>query len=175
MSEEELVCRARQGDRDAFAGLVRGHERRLLALCWNMLGDRDEARDAAQDALLQAFQNLGRFDGGRAFAPWLLGIGAKRCLDRLRKRRTFLRYFQGHAGEWLGRPAPGPEAAAAGESAGRLLQRLPAKERAAISLAAFEGFSAREIAAALGCAESTARVHLYKARLRLKKEVADEM
>lgn len=40
MSEEELVCRARRGDRDAFAGLVREHERRLLALCWNMLGDR---------------------------------------------------------------------------------------------------------------------------------------
>lgn len=175
MSEEELVGRARQGDRDAFAGLVRSHERRLLALCWSMLGDREEARDAAQDALLQAFQNLGRFDGGRSFAPWLLGIGAKRCLDRLRKRRTFLRYFQGHAREWLGRGAPDPEAEAGGEMAGRLLLKLPARERAAISLAAFEGFSAREIGAALGCSESTARVHLFNARLKLKKEVADEM
>ena len=59
--------------------------------------------------------------------------------------------------------------------AGRLLLKLPARERAAISLAAFEGFSAREIGAALGCSESTARVHLFNARLKLKKEVADEM
>ncbi len=175
MSEEELVRSARQGDRDAFAGLVRSHEKRLLALCWNMLGDREEARDAAQDALLQAFQNLERFDGGRGFAPWLLGIGAKRCLDRLRRRRTFLRYFRGHAGEWLGGEAPRPEAAAEAETAGRLLQRLPARERAALSLTVFEGFSAREVAAALGCSESTARVHVYNARVRLKKEVADEL
>lgn len=175
MSEEELIRCARLGDRDAFAGLVSAHEKKLLALCWNMLGDREEARDAAQDALLQAFLNLGRFDPGRSFVRWLLGIGAKRCLDRLRKKRTFLRYFQGHAGEWLGGAAPGPEAVAVGEDAGRLLQRLPARERAAISLAVFEDFNAREIAAALGCSESTARVHLFNARVKLKKEVADEM
>ena len=140
-----------------------------------MLGEREEARDAAQDALLQAFQYLGRFDAGRSFCQWLLGIGAKRCLDRLRKKRTFLRYFQGHAREWLGREEPRPEAAAERESAGRLLQRLPPRERAAISLAVFEGFSAREIAGSLGCSENTARVHLFNARVRLKKEVADEL
>lgn len=173
MTEEELIRSAQLGDRDAFAGLVSRHEKKLLALCWNMLGEREEARDAAQDALLQAFQNLARFDAGRSFCQWLLGIGAKRCLDRLRKRKTFLRYFQGHANEWLAREGPRPEAVAETESAGRLLQKLPARERAAVSLAVFEGFGAREIAAALGCSENTARVHLFNARVRLKKEVAD--
>jgi RNA polymerase sigma-70 factor (ECF subfamily) len=172
MTETELIGRAQRGDRDAFASLVSGHEKKLLALCWNMLGEREEARDAAQDALLQAFQNLGRFDSGRSFCPWLLGIGAKRCLDRLRRKRSFLRHFRDHAAEWLGREEPRPETVAENESAGQLLQNLPARERAAISLAVFEGFSAPEIAAALGCAVSTARVHLFNARLKLKREVA---
>jgi RNA polymerase sigma factor (sigma-70 family) len=57
--------------------------------------------------------------------------------------------------------------------AGRLLQKLTPKERAAISLAVFEDFSAREIAALQGCAESTVRVRLFNARVKLKKEVAD--
>lgn len=175
MTETELIRNAQLGDRDAFAGLVSSHEKKLLALCWNMLGEREEARDAAQEALLQAFENLSRFDAGRSFIKWLLGIGAKRCLDRLRQRRTFLRYFQDHAREWQGRGGPRTASAADGESAGRLLQKLSSRERAVVSLTVFEDFSAREIAAALGCAENTVRVHLFNARVKLKKEVADGM
>ena len=173
MTEEELIRNARLGDRAAFSELVSCHEKKLLALCWNMMGDRDEARDAAQDALLQAFQNLARFDAGRSFIKWLLGIGAKRCLDRLRRRRTFLKYFQEYGRE-RGRPADAPALADAVDGrAGRLLQKLTPKERAAISLAVFEDFTAREIAALQGCSESTVRVRLFNARVKLKKEVAD--
>jgi len=170
MTETELIRSAQLGDRDAFAGLVSSHEKKLLALCWNMLGEREEARDAAQETLLQAFDHFARFDPGRDFCKWLLGIGAKRCLDRLRKRRTFLRYFQNHAREWLGQEGPRPEAAG---DAGRLLQKLSGRERTAISLSVFENFNAREIGATLGCSESTVRVYLFNARRKLKKEVAN--
>jgi RNA polymerase sigma-70 factor (ECF subfamily) len=172
MIETDLIRNARLGDRDAFVGLVSSHEKKLLALCWNMLGEREEARDAAQETLLQAFENFSRFDPERSFVKWLLGIGAKRCLDRLRQRRSFQRYFVGRAREWL-RPAAAPEANE--DRAGRLLQKLSARERAVVSLSVFEDFSAREIAAMLGCSENTARVHLFNARLKLKKEVADGM
>lgn len=179
MTEGELVLKARQGDRDAFAGLVSLHEKKLLALCWNMLGEREEARDAAQETLLQAFQNLERFDPERSFLKWLLGIGAKRCLDRLRRRRTFRRLFQQYAlerGPALRQGPAGPSAPAPGGPdegrTGRLLQRLSPKERATVSLAVFEGFNAREIAELEGCTESTVRVRLFNARLKLRKEVA---
>lgn len=173
MTESELIRSAQLGDRDAFAGLVSCHEKKLLALCWNMMGDREEARDAAQDALLQAFQNIARFDAGRSFVKWLLGIGAKRCLDRLRRRRTFLKYFQDYGRE-RGRPVDAPAMDGPGDGrAGRLLQKLNPRERAAISLAVFEDFSAREIADLQGCSENTVRVRLFNARVKLKKEVAD--
>jgi RNA polymerase sigma factor (sigma-70 family) len=173
MTEEDLIRDAKLGDRAAFAGLVSCHEKKLLALCWNMLGNREEARDAAQEALLQAFENFTRFDAGRSFIKWLLGIGAKRCLDRLRKRRTFLKYFQDYGRE-RGRPADAPAMGGPGDDrAGRLLQKLSPRERATISLAVFEDFSAREIADLQGCSENTVRVRLFNARLKLKKEVAD--
>lgn len=170
MTEEDLIRDARRGDRAAFSGLVSCHEKKLLALCWNMLGDREEARDAAQEALLQAFENFGRFDAGRSFVKWLLGIGAKRCLDRLRKRRTFLKYFQEYGRE-RGQPAAAMDGPGDGRAA-RLLQKLSPRERATISLAVFEDFSAREIADLQGCSENTVRVRLFNARLKLKKEVA---
>ena len=87
----------------------------------------------------------------------------------------FLRYFQDYVREWeRRRPADAPAANNPGDgSDGRLLQKLSPRERVAISLSAFEDFNAREIAAALGCSENTARVHLFNARVKLKKEVAD--
>jgi len=173
MIETELVHRAQLGDRDAFAGLVSCHEKKLLALCWNMLGEREEARDAAQETLLQAFQNFGRFDPERSFIKWLLGIGAKRCLDRLRKRRTFLGFFQNYAREWKEQGGPRVPAAAESGDAGRLLQKLSPRERSAVSLAVFEDFNAREIAGMLGCSENTVRVYLFNARVKLKREVAN--
>jgi RNA polymerase sigma-70 factor (ECF subfamily) len=175
MTEAELIRDARLGDREAFGGLARLHEKKLLALCWNMTGDRDEARDAAQEALLQAFQNLERFDAGRSFIKWLLGIGAKRCLDRLRARRTFRRFLQDYVQEGRGHGGWRHPAHAENESTVRLLQKLSGRERTAISLAVFEDFSAREIAAVLRCSENTARVHLFNARAKLKKEVACDM
>ena len=175
MTEPELIRDAQQGDRAAFGELALRHEKKLLALCWNMMGDRDEARDAAQEALLQAFQNLERFDAERSFIKWLLGIGAKRCLNRLRARKTFRRFFQNYVQEWRGRGGLRNPALGDSGNTGRLLQKLSGRERTAISLAVFEDFSAREIAAVLGCSENTARVHLFNARSKLKKEVANDM
>ena len=143
-----------------------------------MLGEREDARDAAQEALLQAFQNLARFEPERSFIKWLLGIGAKRCLDHLRRRRNFLKYIRDFTRERGGPPHREPSGPAAAPvldepGAGRLLQKLSPRERAVVSLAVFEDFSAREIAMALGCSENTARVHLFNTRVKLKKEVAD--
>jgi RNA polymerase sigma-70 factor (ECF subfamily) len=175
MTEAELIRDAQQGDRAAFGELACLHEKKLLALCWNMMGDRDEARDAAQESLLQAFQNLERFDAGRSFIKWLLGIGAKRCLSRLRARKTFQRFFQNYIREWRGPGEMHNSVIVDSGSTGRLLQKLSGRERTAISLAVFEDFSAREIAAVLGCSENTARVHLFNARAKLKKEVTRDM
>jgi RNA polymerase sigma-70 factor (ECF subfamily) len=175
MTEAELIRDAQQGDRATFGELVLRHEKKLLALCWNMLGDRDEARDAAQEALLQAFQNLERFDAERSFIKWLLGIGAKRCLNRLRARKNFRRFFQNYVQEWRGRGGLRSPALVDTGNTGRLLRKLSGRERTAISLAVFEDFSAREIAAVLECSENTARVHLFNARSKLKKEVTCAM
>ena len=70
----DLVERARQGDVDAYAELVRRHQNQALAAAFVILGDRHEAEDATQEAFTKAYVALDRFRAGAPFRPWLLRI-----------------------------------------------------------------------------------------------------
>lgn len=166
--EAEIIRRCRQGENGAFALLVERYQARALAVAAGMLRDREEARDAVQEAFVQAYTHLDRFDPERSFQPWLLGIVAKRSLDRLRKQRSFLSFFARYREEALFHDDPPADP---GDETQRLLARLPEKQRQALWLSAVGGLSAGEIAGILGCSESTVRVHVFHARSRLKKEV----
>jgi len=84
--EEEFVKEAREGDRNAFANLVREHHPRVILLCRSMLGNDAEADDAAQEVFLKTFQKLEEFDGRSRLATWLHRISVNLCLDLLRRR-----------------------------------------------------------------------------------------
>ncbi len=76
----------RAGDPDAFAELVRRHRDRLWAVALRTLGDREEAADAVQEALLSAFRRADTFRGDAAVTTWLHRIVVNACLDRVRRR-----------------------------------------------------------------------------------------
>lgn len=73
--DEELVAAARGGDREAFALLIVRHRPLVIALCRRALGDRDQAEDVAQEAILQALLDLDRLRRPDRFGAWLAGIG----------------------------------------------------------------------------------------------------
>src|SRR5919199_4922208 len=81
-----LVRRARGGDRDAFAALVRRHRPLLLRSCARMVGE-EAAADAAQDAVITAMLSLDRLREPSSFGAWLVGIGLNACRAMLRARR----------------------------------------------------------------------------------------
>src|SRR5690242_12723134 len=90
--DNDLVERARQGDVDAYAELVRRHLDQALAAAYVILGDRQEAEDAVQEAFTNAYLALGRFRPGASLRPWLLRIVINEAHDLLaaRQRRVDL-------------------------------------------------------------------------------------
>jgi len=171
----ETVELARRGDLAAFERLILAHERRVLRTAQALLGNREDARDAAQEAFLRVFRYLDRFDARREFAPWLYRLVVNVCRDIQRKR--------GVVGVDLS--AVGPELLAEeGEQEARVdagdrermvrgaLAVLSGKEREALVLRDIEGLPTAEVARVLGCMEVTVRSHVSRARLKLRSALA---
>lgn len=181
----ESLRQAAEGDPSAFEPLVARHERRLLALCERLLGDREEARDAAQEVFLKAFRAAGRARPEGQLFTWLYRIGVNHCLNRLRRRRL-ARFLSLSAGEEEGggaevrldpaSEAPGPaEELAARErwaATRRAIAALPENQRVVLVLARFEGLPQREIARLLGISEGAVESRLVRAMRRLAAAAA---
>jgi RNA polymerase sigma-70 factor (ECF subfamily) len=163
-----------QESESAFARLVEDYQARVYHFCLRLLGEPDEAEDAAQETFLRAYQHRRRYDPSRPLGTWLLAIAAHHCIDRLRRRRQV----------WLGldeqavlmHPAlrdssPGPEAAALLAEQDRELRaqvrRLPARDRDAILLHYWGYLSYAEIAEATGSTATAVKSRLHRARGRL--------
>jgi RNA polymerase sigma-70 factor (ECF subfamily) len=140
-------------------------------LCYRLLGDPDEAEDAAQETFMRAYGNIRHYDRQRSFSTWLLSIAAHYCIDQLRKRR--LTFLSMDANPLLDPPDldPGPETALnMSEDQHRvkvLLGSLSSQDRAAVVLYYWYDFSYEEIARALKMTVSAVKSRLHRARLSM--------
>ncbi len=172
-SDLELAERARHGEPAAWRAIYDQTCDSLFAfLCWQV-GDREAARDLLQDTYLQAFRRLEQWRGEAPLEAWLRAIALGRSLDW---KRVWLRRLK------RATPLTDDASSVAADVDGvrfdseravlrAALAKLPARQRAALLLREWEGRSFDEIAALLGCAESTARVHHTRARERMRTEL----
>src|SRR5436853_6989364 len=172
--EAALVARVRAGDRAAFGVLAERYAGVARRVARAVLGDPEDADEAAQDALLSALVKLDQYDPRRPFGPWLLRIVANAATDR-RRRRTVRRVEPLDAGLAAGghRPDTATERRALGERLRQALGELPERRRVAVVLFDVEGYTHAEIAAVLGIPEGTARSEVFHARRRLRALLAD--
>lgn len=172
------LAKVAAGDAEAFAILVEAHQERLLRLCERMLGNFEEARDAAQEVFLKAYRKAADFRPQGQVYTWLYRIATNHCLNKLRRRRL-VRFVQWEdPGERdlppFDPPDGSPDPAAALESRHRWRQtrlaiaRLPAGQRAVLVLARFEGLSYRQIAEVLGITEGAVESRLFRAMRRIE-------
>lgn len=172
MTETELLTRARQGDPAAFGQVVEMFQAPIFNLCYRMLGDPNEAEDAAQEAFLRAYTQLARYDPARSFKTWLFAIASHHCIDLLRKRRITWVSTDNDEAELnhpaLNDPAPGPERETARREQSRLIQhalaRLAPDDRQALVLRYWYDFSYEEIADTLKTTVSAVKSRLHRAR-----------
>jgi RNA polymerase sigma-70 factor, ECF subfamily len=172
--EATLVARAVAGDRAAFGTLVQRYAAVARRVARAVLGNPEDADDAAQDAMLSALVKLEQYDPGRPFGPWLLRIVANAATDR-RRRRTVRRVEPLDLGLTAGGPRPDTtaERRALGERLRQALAELPARRRMAVVLFDVEGYSHAEIAVILRIPEGTVRSEVFHARRRLRALLGD--
>jgi RNA polymerase sigma-70 factor (ECF subfamily) len=166
-----VLQQAIQGDEESFSRIVETYQRPVFNLCYRMLGQAQEAEDAAQETFWRAYQNLRRYDQQRSFATWLLSIAAHYCIDQQRKRRFPTLALELLPEEDAPDPAPNPERVFAQlEERGQLqnlLARLGPQDRAAIILRYWYEFSEEEIAKSLSLTVSAVKSRLHRARKEL--------
>ena len=167
--DRELLAAHVAGDADAFGQLVERHRDRLWAVALRTLGEREEAADALQDALLSAYRAAGSYRGEARVTTWLHRIVVNACLDRVRRskaRPTVPLPEQGGPGE----PAERTDALAARETALEIeaaLAELPVEQRCAIMLVDVHGMPVDDVAAVLGVPSGTVKSRCSRGRARL--------
>jgi RNA polymerase sigma-70 factor (ECF subfamily) len=154
------------GDPDAFSALVRRHQDRLWAVALRTLGNREEAADALQDALLSAFRSAATYRGDARVTTWLHRVVVNACLDRVRRQKV--------------RPTvPMPDDGGPADPRDRLADRetaieievaladLPDEQRAALVLVDVHGMPVEDVAAVLGVPVGTVKSRCFRGRARL--------
>jgi RNA polymerase sigma-70 factor (TIGR02960 family) len=193
----DLIGRARAGDGDAFRELTEPYRRELQVHCYRMLGSLQDAEDALQDALLDAWQGLAGFEGRASIRTWLYRIATNRCLKVLRSasRRpakewdipgaeppeptrlgeiVWLEPYPDAVLEGAINVAPGPEARYEQTESISLafvtaLQVLPPRQLAVLILRDVLGFHANEVAGMLDSTTESVTSALKRARASLQR------
>ncbi|MFE9120642.1 RNA polymerase sigma factor SigM [Streptomyces sp. NPDC007172] len=173
ISDQELLARHVEGDPDAFGEIVRRHRDRLWAVALRTLGDREEAADAVQDALVSAYRAAHTFRGQSAVTTWLHRITVNACLDRARKAasRKTSPVDDTERLDQLLEPHESAEAPVERQDLHRqlieALGTLPPDQRAALVLVDMQGYPVAEAAEVLDVPAGTVKSRCARGRARL--------
>jgi RNA polymerase sigma-70 factor, ECF subfamily len=180
--DRALVARALEGELEAFNELVGLYQDYLFALVVRVVGDRESAADAVQEAFFSCYRNLARFRGD-SFRSWLSRIALNAATDvlRARKRRPVDHFPEWEDDSWQppANESESPERQAVRRSAARVLRAALAQvtedQRTAILLYDIEGFDYQEIAQLTGVSLGTVKSRIHRGRLALRGLLADQM
>lgn len=174
--DDTLVSQAAAGHQSAFSHLVERHSPMILRFLTRLVGNEDDAQDAAQETFVALYRNLDRFDPSRPFTAWLFHIARNKGRDVLRKR-TALRWLGGD--EMLENHAalaPLPDTEVSDRQALEQLEMsiatLPEGLKTPLLLSAIEGLSHSEIGSVMGLSTKAVEVRIYRARFRLRENDA---
>jgi RNA polymerase sigma-70 factor (ECF subfamily) len=178
--EVSAIERCKGGDREAFALIVQKYMKPAYYVALGYVGVPEDAMDLSQDAFVNAFRHIRRFDSSKNFFPWFYSILKNLCMNHLnrvrRRRERSIDEMEEEEGQI---PIPvktvSPEKYVVGRDLevklGQALRRLRPKEREIIILQHFQDFSYQEIADLLGVPIGTVMSRLYGARQALRREL----
>ncbi len=184
-TDAQAIQAVLDGDVDRYAKLVDAYQGPALRLAFSLLGNYEDAQDAAQEAFVSAYRSLSRFRGGAKFSTWLYRIVVNECKDVYKRRARQPRAVtgvgdRGDEGDdpilFVSDPTASPSDQVANrELSGRLsraIGTLSMKQRTAFLLHHVQGLSLEEAAAVMGCRVGTVKSHIFRATEALRSQLA---
>jgi RNA polymerase sigma-70 factor (ECF subfamily) len=182
--EQELILAVQGGQRELFYELVRPYEGRVYAAAFAILRHEQDAEDAAQEAMLKAFANIGQFRAEARFSTWLIQITVNEALMRRRRERTVImegidnhrdedsEYAPRDFADWREIPSEALERKEVRQHLAKALAALDQKYREVFVLRDMEHLNIQETAVALGISVASVKTRLLRARLMLRDLLA---
>lgn len=182
-SDLKLVQSAKAGNKTAFGTLVKKYQQKVFYLAFDLVHDYDDAKDIAQEAFIKSFEKLQQFEERAQFSTWLYRIAVNLAMDQYRRRKRRPHeslddnIHEIERQKNVEQMAEGQRSdmelqnSAQRQQIDKALMNLSPNQRAATVLKYFHQQSSKEIAHVLGCSESTARIHLFRAMKNLRKHL----
>lgn len=173
------LIEAQQGDDYAFSRIVETYQKPVYSLCYRMLGNAEDAEDAAQETFLRAYKSIKKYDRNRSFSTWLLSIAAHYCIDQIRRRRFKLISIEELPVPELPDKQQGMETKISRNEERKkvreLLEQLSPTDRACIVMYYWHDFSYDEICQALSLTPGALKSRLHRARRAMAKQWSEKM
>lgn len=184
LDDEELVALSQGGSEDAYAVLVERYSDYVFTIAARILGDDEDAYDAAQEAFVRAYRAIDRFRGDAKFSSWLYRITTNRALTHLKRRRKRAPALDIDAGPHIEsaidveptrtRPDQLVVDAEFRDQVRAAVAKLPDQYRTVITLFYLEERSYKEVADVLGLPMGTLKTHLHRGRAMLRKIISEQ-
>ncbi len=181
MDELELIRKAKEGDREALAELVKKYEQTVYNFAFKICRDKDKAENMMQDTFLSMIKNLNQFDGRSKLSTWLYRIIANNCLMSARKARPgrFVSidddddklYDDKFQADWNTIPFNSVENVELKKILDDSIAKLPPDYRVVFLLRDVEGLSTEETAKITELSVAAVKSRLHRARAFLRKEI----
>ncbi len=183
--DAELIQRINKNDRKAFDAVVREYQSMVFTVCVRIVGNRQDAEDAAQNTFVSFFRKSGSFRGDASISTWLYRIAVNASISQIRKRRwsqmfDFLSIGEQHDGRSVdpaGDPAERPDIAAEIKQQRRdlahALGKLQEKQRIAFILHKYQGLPHKEITEIMQLSHSAVESLIFRAKKALQKHLSD--
>lgn len=175
-TDEMLAIRVQKGNVDSFEALVSRYQKPVFRVAYRMLGQKEDAEDAAQEVFLNVFQKIHQYDSTRKFSPWLYRIAVNTCISRLRgKKHMTISHFEESdmsSGSMSMETVPTPqmeiEQRELNEQIWKAAMELPDNYRSVLILRYQMDLSNQEIAEVLNLSKENVEVRLHRARKALR-------
>jgi len=175
--DQALVKKVLSGDLDAYGELVQIYQSSVFNVSYRILGNRRDAEDLTQEAFLRAYNNLGSYDPGRPFGPWMRTLAANLCYNKLNRRELTQVGLEDERDfpekQTIHNPENALEISQENQKLYQALWDLPQQYRIAVELRHFQELSYQEMAQTLNLPLNTVRSHLYRGRQKLAALLED--